>query len=265
MAIAEAKPAEAARGPDLAAALKDSLIAAIIALAIFFPTLGVKTQTTRRSRYRAELPVARRGHRLRHRFRRPSAAAPFRVEPAAGPVQAPPRLSGGPGAADRRRQVSEPGGSRLRDRPAVSAHVGPLRDGCVDPHLHLRHARLGTSGRGRPGRPARSRICRLLRRRGLFLRTPRPALRVQSSGSAFPLAGILAAFWGIILGFPGPAAARRLSRHRHPGVRRDRAHHSAELAGTQQRPGGTVQHSAPLVLRHSLHPRRERLCRDLRT
>ena len=45
MAIAEVKPAELARGPDLAAALKDSLLAAIIAFAIFFPTLGVKTQS----------------------------------------------------------------------------------------------------------------------------------------------------------------------------------------------------------------------------
>ena len=34
-----------------------------------------------------------------------------------------------------------------------------------------------------------------------------------------PIAGILAALWGVILGFSGAAPARRLSCHRNPGLR----------------------------------------------
>ncbi len=45
MAIAEVKPAELARGSDLTAALKDSLFATIVAFAIFFPTAGIKTES----------------------------------------------------------------------------------------------------------------------------------------------------------------------------------------------------------------------------
>jgi branched-chain amino acid transport system permease protein len=46
VAIAEAKSAEIPRGLDLAAAIKDSLLATVVALAIFFPTMGIKTEST---------------------------------------------------------------------------------------------------------------------------------------------------------------------------------------------------------------------------
>ncbi len=36
-----------------------------------------------------------------------------------------------------------------------------------------------------------------------------------------PLAGVFAALWGITAGLSGAAAARRLSRHRDAGLRRD--------------------------------------------
>jgi branched-chain amino acid transport system permease protein len=45
MAIAEAKAVAPSRGLDTAAILKDCLLAALVAFAIFFPTLGVKTDS----------------------------------------------------------------------------------------------------------------------------------------------------------------------------------------------------------------------------
>ena len=69
------------------------------------------------------------------------------------------------------------------------------------PDPDLRDARLGAEHRRRPRRPARPRLCRLLCGRRLFLRAA-----LQHFGLSFwillPLAGILAAFWGVILGFP---------------------------------------------------------------
>ena len=77
-----------------------------------------------------------------------------------------------------------------------------------DPHLH--HARLGPEHRRRPRRPARSRLRRLLRGRRLLLRAARhqgdpgafPALGVWAFWICLPISGLLAAFWGILLGFP---------------------------------------------------------------
>ena len=69
------------------------------------------------------------------------------------------------------------------------------------PRAHLRDARLGTEHRGRPRRPARPRLCRVLRGRRLFLRAARHHFGL-SFWICLPLAGILAAFWGVLLGFP---------------------------------------------------------------
>ena len=66
----------------------------------------------------------------------------------------------------------------------------------------LCHAGLGPQHRGRPGWAAGPRLCRLLRGRRLLLRA---CCRITSglvSGSALPLAGLLAAAWGVFLGFP---------------------------------------------------------------
>ena len=46
MAIAEAKAIAPSRGPDLPTILKDCLLATLVAFAIFFPTLGIKTDST---------------------------------------------------------------------------------------------------------------------------------------------------------------------------------------------------------------------------
>jgi branched-chain amino acid transport system permease protein len=46
MAIAEAKAIASSRGPDITAILKDCLLATLVAFAIFFPTLGIKTDST---------------------------------------------------------------------------------------------------------------------------------------------------------------------------------------------------------------------------
>ena len=69
------------------------------------------------------------------------------------------------------------------------------------PDPDLRDARLGPEHRGRPRRPARSRLRRVLRGRRLFLRAAGQELRPVVL-DLLPLAGILAAFWGILLGFP---------------------------------------------------------------
>ena len=80
------------------------------------------------------------------------------------------------------------------------------------PDPHLRHAGLGPEHRRRPRRPARSRLRRLLCGRRLHLRALATSVEASwPNGSALwpwafwiclPLAGLLAAFWGILLGFP---------------------------------------------------------------
>ena len=81
------------------------------------------------------------------------------------------------------------------------------------PDPDLRHARLGSEHRGRTGGAARPRLRRVLCGRRLFLRhARRPTEFCRAIGPSFwplwafwiclPVAGILAAFWGITLGFP---------------------------------------------------------------
>ncbi len=80
------------------------------------------------------------------------------------------------------------------------------------------------------------------------------ALLATNFGLSFwiclPLAGILAAFWGVLLGFPGAAAARRLSRHRDARLRRDHPPRHHQLAEPHRRPQRRHRHSAPHLLRH---------------
>jgi branched-chain amino acid transport system permease protein len=59
-----------------------------------------------------------------------------------------------------------------------------------------------------------------------------------------PLAGILAAFWGILLGFPVLAPARRLSRDRDARVRRDHPHRLAQLVRVHGGPDGLSSNPA---------------------
>ncbi len=94
------------------------------------------------------------------------------------------------------------------------------------------------------------------------------ALLAQNFGLSFwiclPLAGILAAFWGVLLGFPGAAAARRLSRDRHARLRRDHPPRAAQLAGLHRRAERHFEHPAAVVLRAAVHRGRRRLRADLR-
>ena len=67
-----------------------------------------------------------------------------------------------------------------------------------------------------------------------------------------PLAGLLAALWGVVLGFPVLRLARRLSRHRHARLRRDRPHRAAQLDRSDQRPERHLRHPEADLLRPRL-------------
>ncbi len=73
-----------------------------------------------------------------------------------------------------------------------------------------------------------------------------------------PLAGMFAATFGLVLGFSGAAPARRLSRHRHPGVRRDHPPGAAETGSISPtaRPASARFPVRPCSARYS--PRRRR-------
>ena len=102
-----------------------------------------------------------------------------------------------------------------------------------------------------PRGSARSRLCRLLRRRSLFLRAARKDLRlvVLAPAAARGLPGG-------VLGHPArissAAAARRLSRHRDARVRRDHPTCPDQLGPGDQRLCRHQQHPAAHVLRHSV-------------
>ena len=138
---------------------------------------------------------------------------------AAGVARAPPHAAQAGGA----------GPARLRDRVAdhVLPQPLPARSRHHDPDLC--DAGLGPEHRRRPRRPARSRLRRLLRGRRLFLRAAGGALRLLvldlPAARRHPR---------LVLGhhprLSGAAAARRLSRHRHHGVRRDHPAGAAQLA-----------------------------------
>ena len=87
-----------------------------------------------------------------------------------------------PGAARTVRRF--PGGRRpgVRLRAAVPAVRQPLCRRRRDHRADLRDARLGPEHRGRPRRAAGSRLRRVLRGRGLFLRAVRPMVRSRLLG-----------------------------------------------------------------------------------
>ena len=127
----------------------------------------------------------------------------------------------------------------------------------------LHDAGLRAEHRGRPRRPARPRLRRVLRGRRLLLRAARAEFRL-SFWICLPLAGILAAFAGILLGFP---------------VLRLRGDYLAivtlgfgeiirlillnwqSLTGG---PNGITGIPRPIVFRPAVQFVRERICRDLR-
>ena len=113
------------------------------------------------------------------------------------------------------------------------------------PRAHLRDARMGAERGGRPRRAARSRLCRVLRGRRLFLRAAGDHFGL-SFWVCLPLAGILAAFWGVLLGFPccGCAAIISPSSRR---LRRDHPPRHHQLAEPDRRAERRHRHSRPTL------------------
>ena len=112
------------------------------------------------------------------------------------------RLRAGSARADRRSPSS------CRSCPSADA-PGVVDIG--DPGADLRDARLGPQHRGRPRRPARSRLRRLLRGRRLHLRHAVGRISAVSFWVCLPLAGLLAAPFGVLLGFPVLRCAATIS------------------------------------------------------
>ena len=146
-----------------------------------------------------------------------------------------------------------------------------------DPDLH--HAGLGPEHRRRPRRPARSRLRRLLRRRRLRLRPAGHQRSHQGLHGRMGRSGLLAGMGVLDLparcrpdggvlghpaGLPGAAPARRLSRHRHAGVRRDHPPRPHQLGAGHRRLRRHLQHSAAVVLRPAVQCQRPGLRRLLR-
>ena len=123
------------------------------------------------------------------------------------------------------------------------------------PDSDLRDARLGAQHRRRPRRPARPRLRRLLRGRRLFLRAACQELRLLvldvAAARRHPV---------VVLGHParlsGAAAARRLPRHRHAGLRRNHPPHPDQFRRPDQRLCRHQRHSAAELFRHSVQRRR---------
>ena len=142
----------------------------------------------------------------------------------------------GRGARQGRRQMVRLAAAGRRGPDAVHAVRRPEDDGSRRADPDLRDAGLGPQHRGRPRGPARPGLRRLLRRRRLRLCAAQhpvraglldgPAARRDDGGAVRHHAGL-----------PGPAAARRLSRHRDPGLRRDHPPGAAQLVRPHQRAG----------------------------
>ncbi len=123
----------------------------------------------------------------------------------------------------------------LRHREDFSPrHPAPLSVRPVDPRPHLCDARLRAQHRGRARRASRSRLCRLLRGRRLHLRAACLAFRprlLDLPAARGPARGVV----GRGARLPRAAASRRLSRHRHARLRRDRPHRAPQLDRGDQR------------------------------
>src|SRR5262245_29998636 len=160
--------------------------------------------------------------------------------------------------------------ARFRDRLSAARALdhGHSGRGEMDrqfrrPNSDLRDARLGPQHRGRPRRLARPRLCRLLRRRRLFLcavrKRLRPVILDPASNRGLPRRVL-----GHLAGLFRAAVARRLSRHRDARLRRDHPAHPDQLGTRDQRLCRHQRHPAADFLRHSVQCLGRRLCRTLR-
>ena len=182
MAVAEAKAIAPSRRWDLGAVLKDCVLAALVACRTFHSDPWRENGMDRRRQYHPALSLAGRDHRLRRRLRRPAALSSIRMEPQHR-NRAHLRGFEPPSGEPRIGQISGPVvllcALVLPFMPFSDRYVMDVSILIAD----LCHARLGTAGRRRPRRSARSGLCGLLRRRRLFLRPPTPISSVSPSGS----------------------------------------------------------------------------------
>ena len=205
---------------DAVRALRDAGWTALLAFGLFLPLIGFVTvqnmdrQLVLDTRFGllAVFVAIVFGGRLAYSL----LIAPLLARAALKPAPAAPSR-----AAHRAGTMVRPVRDRLRHR--LSGHrAGDHRDRrggemgrqFRHPDPDLCDARLGPQHRGRPRRPARPRLCRLLRGRRLFLRAAGQELRHRVLGAAAALRHPRR-----VLGHParlsGAAAARRLSGHRH--------------------------------------------------
>ena len=196
---------------DLRKAAKDALLAGLVAFGLFAPIVGLVT-------------VQNMSNRLVLETRWPVVAAMVAIVVVGRfllTTQVWPRLS-----AYKLRPVAAPTSSMIAFKEWFSRFGGPLMLGIVVVYPFAMLSIHGPGGSIKwidnfgiqiliyvmlgwglnivvgPRRPARPRLRRLLRGRRLFLRDHGDGVRSTPSGSCMPVAGILAAFWGIILGFP---------------------------------------------------------------
>ena len=184
---------------------------------------------------RAAKRVSRRGRDCRrvgggrHRRHRHSAVAARRNSDRC-PIRLRPGLPARAGLAR-----SRPG--RNRDPAAVPAFRRPPADGYRHPGPDLCDAGMGAQHRGRAGGSARPSAMSRSTRWGPTATRSSPATSASISGACLPLRrGVR----GLLRHHPrlsGAPAARRLSRDRHPRLRRDDPHHPAQLVQFHRRSG----------------------------
>ena len=159
-------------------------LAAVVALVLALPLVGFETVDHRLA-----------GHRHRARGSPGSRSASARCSSARLAAVAA-RGARGCGAAPRRRRAARGSAATARTHAlgrgrcwslfavgaAVPAVLVALSRRSRDHRADLHHARLGPQCRGRARRPARSRLCRVLCGRRLFLRADRALVRPDASG-----------------------------------------------------------------------------------
>ena len=257
---------------DFDRALKHAAITGIVTFGMLLPLIGFRTVQNMRNELVLEtrplllavfVLIAIAGSLVRLARSHPLAAPPRR-RACSGRERAPGALA----RADR--EMVHSLRARLRHPLSGDRDLGRRlrRRGEMDrqfrhPDPDLRDAGLGIEHRGRPRRPARSRLCRVLRGRRLFLRAAGQGIRVlvldPAAARRHPLR---------LLGHParlsGAAAARRLSRHRHARLRRDHPADPDQLGGFHRRLCRHQRHPASDIFRHPVQCQRRRLRCGLR-
>ena len=239
----------ASHAPGAAFIFKKALISALVALVLFSLMIGVRTEAGPDGQLTYCDPVRRSRRHGRDRVRRQHRG----------------RIAAAVVGSGRHHQDRAAIGAK-RTRAGAARHragaAGVHLSGAGDLlqralHSRSRHpgadlcdAGMGAERGGRPRRPARPRLCRVLCRRRLFLRAAGDQLRIfilDLPAAGRDSRGVLRRAAGI----SGVAAARRLSRHRHAGVRRDHPPRHHQLAEPDRRPERRHRDSPAVPVRHS--------------